>query len=356
MRAALAGLGEWRPEEIRTNDAWPEALVASFRARASGDADDTLVEIPSDPDDALTLASLAAEARDPFLGTTARRVAGGTSAADAETRAARAALQDARVEAASVDVVMSYALVPDRVAQASAPKIAASLGCGRARAMGVELGCATALAQLELACSLIEAGRAHVVLCTQSHLVSRAVAMSHPVSPNLGDLATAFVVVAVERARPVLVHAVTDGEYHEAVVWARGRDDASDKPWWQEGGAFYAGTRDPLRAKRLMRDTVRFARQTIDELAERARLDRRDVAVMASVQPRGWIPSAIAERTGLAGRSVDTFRELAHVGGCGPVANLLEARRRGLAPSGARAVLYGQGAGFTRAAALVTMP
>jgi hypothetical protein len=55
---------------------------------------------------------------------------------------------------------------------------------------------------------------------------------------------------------------------------------------------------------------------------------------------------------------VQTYDELAHLGACGVVANLIEGRRLGLLGQKAdgkpaTACIYAQGAGFTRGAAIV---
>jgi 3-oxoacyl-[acyl-carrier-protein] synthase III len=102
-----------------------------------------------------------------------------------------------------------------------------------------------------------------------------------------------------------------------------------------------------------MSSTVRLAAQTIHELLEIAGVPWRSLRALASVQPRRWVPSAIADTLGGGVPAPDTFTELAHVGGCGVLTNLIEARRRGALTPGALAVLYAQGAGFTRGAALV---
>jgi 3-oxoacyl-[acyl-carrier-protein] synthase III len=92
----------------------------------------------------------------------------------------------------------------------------------------------------------------------------------------------------------------------------------------------------------------------VREAAERANVDLERIAVIASVQPRGFIPGAIAERLGLPrGRAITTYSEIAHVGACGPVFNLQRARARNLLPPGTMAALYAQGAGFTRAAVVL---
>ena len=73
-------------------------------------------------------------------------------------------------------------------------------------------------------------------------------------------------------------------------------------------------------------------------------------------QPRA---AAVAEGLGLAGRiGVQTYDELAHLGACGIVTNLIEGRRQGLLRPKADGTpatvgIYAQGAGFTRGAAIV---
>ena len=53
----------------------------------------------------------------------------------------------------------------------------------------------------------------------------------------------------------------SDGSLHHAVCWARGKDDASDTPWWTAGGPLMLGSRDRERAQQIKqleveRDTV----------------------------------------------------------------------------------------------------
>jgi 3-oxoacyl-[acyl-carrier-protein] synthase III len=51
---------------------------------------------------------------------------------------------------------------------------------------------------------------------------------------------------------------------------------------------------------------------------------------------------------------VQTFERYGHLGGVGPIVNLLAARDAGKLVPGARVVMYAQGAGFTRAAVSLT--
>jgi 3-oxoacyl-[acyl-carrier-protein] synthase III len=178
--------------------------------------------------------------------------------------------------------------------------------------------------------------------------------MEHPASPGLGDGASAMVVARGPGLAIRSSFAVTHGEYANAVTWVRGPDDQSDTPWWAPGGPFRLGSREPARAKALMRDTVSFGANTIRAAADQASIPVARIGVVASVQPRGFIPPAIAERLGLPRDcAVTTYENLAHLGACGPVFNLERARALGRIEQGTFMAMYGQGAGFTRSAAIL---
>jgi 3-oxoacyl-[acyl-carrier-protein] synthase III len=354
MHAKIAGLGQWFPEHVRKNEDWPAEFSAASKRRQG---DRTLVDVPTDgePDRhrAIVMRCLAGEADDPFLGGKERRIAEpGSSSAEAEAQAGRAALADAGVAAADVDAVFSWALVPDRLMPSNACRVAQRLGATRAWASTIDTACASPVTQLTLAAAMIESGRARTILLTQSHLVSPTFPMTHPASPCVGDGATAMLVVACEKPGILLTHSVTHGEHYDSVLWCRSKDKAADAPWWEPGGAFFMGSHDHESTRQLMQDTVKIGATTVRELAERARFDVRDIATLVSVQPRRWVPGAIAEGLELPeGTAVNTYQRYAHLGGAGAVANLIAAREAGRLEPGALTVMYAQGAGFTRGAA-----
>lgn len=355
MPARVVGLGQWFPERIRENSEWP----ANFRqsSRRSG-ADRTLIDILGDNDDVtkeIGAKYLMADEGDPFLGTRRRRVADPNMLpSEAETLAARAALDDAGIEPTSVDAVLSWALVPDRLMLSNACRVVHALGASRAWAATLDAACASPVAQLQVAAGLIESGRAQTVLITLSHLTTRVLPMEHPASPNLGDGAAAMVVTRSETPGIRTIHMVTHGELYDTAVWCRSRVPEEDPAWWESGGAFTMASHDPPSARRIMQTTIGIGMKTVRELLERARVDVKEISCLASVQPRGWVPTGIAEALGLPQAAApSTFTEYAHLGGAGPVVNLIAARERGLLRSGSRTVMYAQGAGFIRAAALV---
>ncbi len=354
MNISILGIGSFLPAQIRRNDAWPE----NFTRREEQVGERTFNDIPEshDPEAARILArDLAREADDPFLGARERRVADATTtAAEAETHAALRALDDAGIDPAEVDLVLSNAVVPERIIPPTGCEVAQRIGATRAMALGVEAGCASSVAQLEVARAYLASGLARVVLLTQSHLLLRTFPLLHPAAPGLGDAATALVLGRGDGLTLRGAFGVTHGEHASTVTWIRGMDDESDKPWWCAGGAFRLGSRTPERAKALMRETVTFGAEALVEAARCATVDVARLSVLASVMPRGFIPGAIAERLGLAREiAMTTYPETGHVGACGPIINLERARTLGRLSRGAWVGLYGQGAGFTRAASVL---
>lgn len=354
MKATVLGLGEWVPEETRINTEWPSSFG---QKRAAAEEDRILSEVRARLDgndaDRIVARCLKAEADDPFLGTVRRRVAPDAfTACEAETLAAKAALADAGVDGSDVDIVLAYGAVPDHISPPSATRVAYNVGAVRAYAPGVHVACASAIVQLELAAALIESGRARVALLCQSFLMTRVFPLEHPASPNIGDGATAIVVGASELAGILPIHAVTTGEYYDSVVWRRRGEDS--QRWFEAGGPMSLSTNDPPTARRLIQDTVRFGEESVRAVAAKCGVNVGEIDVLASVQPRAWVPKSIAEVLGLpAEKAPTTFHERAHLGACGVVTNLIEARRRGLLTDGALVAMYGQGAGFTRAAGLL---
>lgn len=356
---AISGISAWYPESVRSNDDWP----ADFSLRAKGSEHRTFNDIPSSTDPALRVTEefLQAEAMDPFLGAKERRVAStSVSAVDAETWAAELALKDAGLPASQIDCVLSYSAVPDRLTPPSAPAIADRLGIRGAPAWGMDAACATALLQISTASALIESGQATHVLCTQSHLMLRTFPMMHPASPCLGDASTA-VVVSKGGKWPILATlAVTHGEHYRSVTWVREREpaivDEEDTPWWAAGGAFRVGSLDIEGAKALQRDTVAYGAETISGVLAKAGVDKERVGLLASAEPRGFIPKGILRVLGLPETiAASVYETRGHLGASGCIANLETSQRAGTTNGADVGVLYAQGAGFTRAAIALKM-
>jgi 3-oxoacyl-[acyl-carrier-protein] synthase III len=358
--AGIVGMALWTPETIRRNDAWPESFVRSFHehreARRTQDFTNIERTMTDRPYDALFVRHATPYDDDPFKGSTQRYFADpDIPTVEGDAEAARLALLDADVQPRDVDLVLSSALVPDALAPSNGPAIQQLVGCVRAPGIGVEGYCSSALAQLDLATGLVEAGRARFVLCVVSHQIGRINDPELPFSPIFGDASAAFIVGPVPDGRG-LIRMVRggDGSLRGAVTYQFKR--TPDATWWKDAiGPVVPGQSDPAAARSIARDILRYPIDTVRELCDASGIRTDEIAALAAIQPLIWYQPAIADGLGIRpDRVPSTYATHAHLGGAGVIANLIEARRRDLLRDGAKVVLYAHGAGITRYAALVT--
>ena len=357
--AGIVGMGLWLPETVRSNDAWPESFVRAFRehrdSRRPGDFTDIERRNPDRPYEELFLRHALPHDNDPFKGARERRIANpDVPVAEGDAAAARLALRDAGIEPRDVDLVLSSAVVQDDLVPSNGPAIQDLVGCVNAPGIGVESYCSASLAQLDLAAPLIETGRARFVLCVQSHQLNRINSMEQAVSPIFGDASAAFVVGEVPQGRG-LVRMVRGGEGSLRGAVTHAYRDTPRATWWKDAsGPVQPGIHDPAAARQLARNALKYPIETIRELSEVTGVPLDALAAIAMIQPLAWYQAAVADGLGLPpDRVPSTYDRYAHLGGAGVIANLIEARRRGLLRENAPIVLYAHGAGIARYAALV---
>ncbi len=211
----------------------------------------------------------AAYDQDPFKGTVERRVAPpDMPSVEGDAMAARAALADAGIGPKDVSLILSSAVVPDRVCPPNAVSIQHLCGCSNASALGVEAYCGSAPAQLQLAAAMIEAERARFVLCVQSQHITRAMDFSHPSSPVFGDASSAFVVGEVPQDRGLVgVVGKTDGALAGAVTWNYQSDmTASWRCKASAGRPLFLGAEDQNALRRLVDNALHYPIESIREL------------------------------------------------------------------------------------------
>jgi 3-oxoacyl-[acyl-carrier-protein] synthase III len=358
-RAGIVGMGLWVPDEVRRNDAWPTTFVDTFRAKAEERATRDFTNVDERPHrrayEELFIRHAGPFANDPFKSATERRVASpDVPSAYGDSMAAARALEDAGVDARDVGRVLSSAIVPDRLAPSNGPAIQHLLGCTNAVGLGVEGFCSSSVAQLDLAAALVESGRARFVLCVQSHQIARANDLEEPSSPIFGDGTAAFVVGEVPSDRG-LVHLVCegDGSLAGAVTWRHKATPGA--PWWRcAAGPVHPGTDDPAAVRVVADHALAWPIESIRRLCAEAQVPVDALAAVVTIQPFLWYAPAIADGLGLSSQRVPTtFEHYAHLGGAGPIANLIEARARGLLDDGSFVAIYAHGAGVTRYAALL---
>lgn len=352
--AKIVGLGQYIPDNIRRNDDWSPEMIESFQAHMNRE----LIDVRSEEYqglDAYTLEGCKLEAGDPFLGCLERRIVSPTTTAfEGELHAAKMALTNAKIVPSKIGAVFSGTTVPEVPNFPLAYKIGHQLGCTNFFGAGIDVACASGIIHLELARNLIDSGSYNYILLTQSHFMSRGIPMGHPASPCIGDAASAILVGPNNHVggHPVIsIKAETHGEYFDAVMWRR-----KDGPqaWFKGGDAYYLGSFDKEAARYLVLNTIRLGAQTTIEALEKASLSPQDLGFFVSVNPRDWIPYGIVKQMGLTeDKTLSTYKKYGHFGGAGPWVNLQEAESTNRLKSGDIIGIYAQGAGFTRAAAII---
>ena len=343
MQVGIYGIGTYLPEQVRRNDWWPAATVAGWRERLSK----TRPPIPDQLSDneRATLSAMAELQSDPFQGTEERRVIDpAMTASEMETRAARAALANAGVDASAIDLLLVHSVVPDFLNTPNACAVHRNLGLPeRCFTMSTEGMCASFLLQLQLAKSMIASGEARCALIIQSSEFSRIVAPDAPFAPWCGDGAAATVVGPVAEGYGLLSSAhQTDGSRHKALVV--GLPDGN----WYDGGRVMAYSADPRASFEMLLTIADRGRDSMRASLDAAGLQPTDVDFYAAHQGTKWIRRVTQTAMGLTkARSLDTFAQFGSISGANLPLILSIAERERLLQSGDVVALFGGGTGET---------
>lgn len=352
--AKIIGLGSWLPEKIRTNDAWTPEIIESFQDHQKRALNDVTSNGIVPGIDQFTLDCLNKE--DPiFVGGVERRVVeDGMPSWQAELQAAQAAIANAGINKDDIGAIFSFSFSTDRVSVGSPAKIAYELGIQNVYGYEINAACASQISQFEIAEALVDSGKVKYVLLVASNFMTRCLPLGHPASPGVGDGATAVLVGdnANQGHKIISTQSRSHGDFWDAVAFRR--RSGENQEWYQAGGDFYVGSYDHAKARELIQLTAVMGDRTIREALERANLTPKDLDFVIAVQPRKWLPLAMAKLLGLRDdQTFQTYEKYAHLGCCGPVVNLMEAADGGLIKKGNLVALYAQGAGFTRSAIII---
>jgi 3-oxoacyl-[acyl-carrier-protein] synthase-3 len=270
-------------------------------------------------------------------GIAARRYAEtGQGLNDLACEAGAAALSDAGIAAADVDLVLVATMSADTVCPASAPVVAQRLGAIGAGAMDINAACTAWVSALSLAASQVETGRAEHVLVIGADVLSRMT--NHEdrrTAAIFGDAAGATVVGPGDAAiGPVVLQ--SDGSLCDAIVV---------NP--DEGFIRMDGVETFKAAVTALCDTSLAA-----AAAAGTSLENVDLVVLH--QANGRILSAVGERLGLpAEKLLDYIGETGNTSAASIPLTLSLARADGRVHPGDRVLVSAVGAGFTSGAAVL---
>lgn len=350
----IVGTGLWRGnavsnEEIVTAQSVSAPIKDPFKGKRS---DDGIVRIAGlelrETRYRRALAAIEKNYRDPFRGARRRRIfPDELKVIDAETEAARHAMLDAGLSSSAIDTVLVQSLLPDEILIKNATAICHNLGINAASAWNVDSVCTSALAQMQLAASLVMAGQARHVLCVQSVAYSRVVDRNSSLWLMIGDMASAYIVGKKEGSRLGFGWR-TDGRLHNAIryEWIN-QNPAHVRKYWEPSHERLTLFFDNQLQAEAMSELEGYALPVCREALARAEISLSEIDTFIPHQPLSWFPALMADMLGLSdGVSFDTFEEYASINASSVTASIHEARQVSRLKNGSKLLVFIPGGGY----------
>ncbi|MCA9279959.1 MAG: ketoacyl-ACP synthase III [Phycisphaeraceae bacterium] len=314
--ASIAGLGHYLPETTITNKDL-EALV--------------------DTSDSWITSRTGISSR--------RRAGAGQATSDLAIEASRAALDDANIDAADIDMILLATATPDLPVPSSACIIQNALGASNAGAMDINAGCSGFLYALHTACAFVRSGQARRVLAIGSETLTRITDYTDRRTCVLfGDGAGACVIADHGRMDLIYSQVRSDGSQADLIQIPAG------------------GSRTPASSQTiadhqhfLQLDGTRVFKQAVRRMVEAAHeglaatgLSASDVSWVIPHQANARILTAVAEQVGIAvPRVVNDIAETGNTSAASVPIALNRARSAGVFEPGQLIMLLAFGAGLT---------
>lgn len=266
--------------------------------------------------------------------------------------AARAALHDASVSGADIDLLLFAAAVGRQPIPATAPLIKQRLGLSDLTfpAYDVNATCLSALVAVDIAAMHIAAGRAKTVLIVASEIASRALPwQSDPRTAGIfGDGAAAIVACAGESAAPRRIGAIHMETYAEGYDYCELRAGGTRYDFHTQRDEFSANALFAMQGAALYRLSSEAAPGFIARLLQKAGWRQNDVDLVVPHQASPHALAHIVKRCGFAAdRVVDFVSEIGNqVAASWPIA-FYKAREAGRMEPGMKVLVLGTSAGVS---------
>ena len=278
-----------------------------------------------------------------------RHIAGeDETTASLATAAARAALDDAGLTPADIDVIVLATATPDNTFPATATKVQNALGCNGGIAFDVAAVCSGFLYALTTADSLLKAGQGTRALVIGAETFSRILDWEDRTTCVLfGDGAGAVVIGAPD----------ADSEEAKGILGSRlHADGAQHDLLYVDGGPSTTRTVGHLRMKgrEVFRHAVVNLSEVLHEVLEETHLSASDIDWIVPHQANKRILDATAKKLGIpAEKVVVTVDQHANTSAASVPLALDVARRDGRIKAGDLIMLEAMGGGFTWGASLI---
>ena len=283
---------------------------------------------------------------DPFRGTVKRRVLGpGESSLTLEERAARDALEAAKLSPEDVELMIVASVWPEQIGFGNAAFLARELGLQGA-AWNLDGTCGVTPVALQTACALVRAGEYRNVLVVISCTYSRFLDEDDTISWFTSDGAGAIVVSSLEANQGILAtKTVHTGALCE-VLFADLTKDEQDNPRVRmqmgKGGNALKST------------ATEFLRRCCEGAVAAAGVTLEQIDFFLFNAPTAWVASFCTRVLGIdPERTFNLYPQYANMGPILTVANMYHAAQWGKIRENDLVLIYGSGAAGAAAASVI---
>ena len=209
-------------------------------------------------------------------------------------RAARQAIERARLDPADIDLLLCATVTPDQILPSTGCIVQAALGTNNAAAMDIVAACSGFLYGVSLADSMIRTGQVRHVVVVGAEILTQYVDYTDRQTCVLfGDGAGAAVLGPVENGRGILASKIkSDGRYEEQLFSPGGGTRKKPTPETLAAGAHYIN----MRGTELFKVAVRSMAEISREVLEQAGAKSEDISLFIPHQANQRITEAVADR------------------------------------------------------------
>ena len=213
-------------------------------------------------------------------------------------RAARQAIERARIDPIDIDLIICATVTPDQILPSTACIIQAELGCHRAAAFDLAAACSGFIYGVTMANQMIRAGQARYALVIGAELLTRFVDYTDRQTCVLfGDGAgVAILGPSSDGERGILATRIrSDGRYLEQLFSPGGGTRIPPTAETLSGGLHYFKMRGNELFKVAVRSMAEVSRQVLEETGHKA----EEVKLFIPHQANQRITEAVADRLGV---------------------------------------------------------
>jgi 3-oxoacyl-[acyl-carrier-protein] synthase III len=209
-------------------------------------------------------------------------------------RAARQAIERARLDPADIDLLLCATVTPDQILPSTGCIVQAELGANNAAAMDIVAACSGFLYGVSMADSMIRTGQVRHAVVVGAEILTQYVDYTDRQTCVLfGDGAGAAVLGPVENGRGILASKIkSDGRYEEQLFSPGGGTRRKPTAETLAAGDHYF----KMRGNELFKVAVRSMAEISREVLEQAGVKSDDISLFIPHQANQRITEAVADR------------------------------------------------------------